>query len=64
MLVVGASGSGKSTFANCINGLIPFKTKGNITGELYIIIEMQPLVVYMIDLMLLVQFYKIQMDSS
>lgn len=36
VLVVGASGSGKSTFANCINGLIPFKTKGNITGELYI----------------------------
>ncbi|HHW9260312.1 TPA: ABC transporter ATP-binding protein [Staphylococcus aureus] len=36
VLVVGASGSGKSTFANCINGLIPFKTRGNITGELYI----------------------------
>ncbi|MCR0682451.1 ABC transporter ATP-binding protein [Staphylococcus aureus] len=36
VLVVGASGSGKSTFANCINGLIPFKTKGNVTGELHI----------------------------
>ncbi|HCX2391338.1 TPA: ABC transporter ATP-binding protein [Staphylococcus aureus] len=36
VLVVGASGSGKSTFANCINGLITFKTRGNITGELYI----------------------------
>lgn len=27
VLVVGASGSGKSTFANCINGLIHLKLK-------------------------------------
>ncbi|MBO1199045.1 ABC transporter ATP-binding protein [Staphylococcus simiae] len=36
VLVIGASGSGKSTFLNCINGLIPFKIKGDIKGELYI----------------------------
>ena len=64
MLVVGASGSGKSTFANCINGLIPFKTKGNITGELYINNQDATVSCLHDDLMLLVQFYKIQMDSS
>lgn len=36
VLVVGASGSGKSTFINCINGLIPFKYKGNLSGKIYI----------------------------
>lgn len=34
ILVCGASGSGKSTFANCINGLIPFSYNGKIEGTL------------------------------
>lgn len=36
VLVVGASGSGKSTFVNCINGLIPFKYEGDLTGQITI----------------------------
>jgi len=33
ILICGASGSGKSTIGNCINGLIPFSMNGNIEGE-------------------------------
>jgi len=33
ILVAGLSGSGKSTLGNCLNGLIPFVYKGEITGE-------------------------------
>lgn len=36
VLVVGASGSGKSTFINCINGLIPNKYEGELTGKIEI----------------------------
>lgn len=36
VLIAGASGSGKSTIANCINGMIPFRFKGKITGSLTI----------------------------
>lgn len=36
VLVVGVLGSGKLIFVNCINGLILFKIKGNVIGELYI----------------------------
>lgn len=36
VLIVGASGSGKSTFINCINGLIPFKYKGELSGSICI----------------------------
>lgn len=36
VLIVGASGSGKSTFVNCINGLIPFKYEGDLTGQIII----------------------------
>lgn len=35
-MVVGASGSGKSTFINCINGLIPNKYEGELTGKIEI----------------------------
>ena len=34
ILICGASGSGKSTIGNCINGLIPFSLNGKITGSL------------------------------
>ncbi len=34
ILICGASGSGKSTIGNCINGLIPFSLNGRITGSL------------------------------
>lgn len=34
VLIVGGSGSGKSTVANCINGIIPFCFKGDIKGKL------------------------------
>ena len=36
VVIVGASGSGKSTIGHCINGLIPFSYKGDITGSLTI----------------------------
>ncbi len=36
ILIVGPSGSGKSTISNCINGLVPFKYKGEISGSLKI----------------------------
>lgn len=36
VLIVGASGSGKSTISNAINGLIPFKYEGDISGSLKI----------------------------
>jgi len=36
VLIVGPSGCGKSTLINCINGLIPFTYKGEITGSLKI----------------------------
>ncbi|MGX7023434.1 ABC transporter ATP-binding protein [Vagococcus hydrophili] len=36
LLVIGSSGSGKSTFGNCLNGLIPNIYKGELTGEVYI----------------------------
>ncbi len=34
VLILGPSGCGKSTLMNCINGLIPFSYKGEITGSL------------------------------
>ena len=34
ILIVGASGSGKSNLGHCINGLIPFSYKGQIEGSL------------------------------
>ena len=34
VLIAGPSGCGKSTLAHCINGLIPFSYKGEITGTL------------------------------
>ena len=34
ILIAGPSGCGKSTLGNCINGLIPFAYKGEITGSL------------------------------
>lgn len=34
VLIVGPSGCGKSTLAHCINGLVPFAYKGEITGSL------------------------------
>ena len=34
ILIAGPSGCGKSTLGNCINGLIPFAFKGEITGSL------------------------------
>lgn len=36
VLIAGPSGSGKSTLGHCINGLIPFSYKGEITGSLKI----------------------------
>lgn len=36
VLIAGASGSGKSTVGNCINGLIPFAYPGQKTGSLLI----------------------------
>lgn len=36
LLIVGPSGCGKSTIAHCINGLIPFSYKGEMTGSLTI----------------------------
>ena len=36
ILIAGASGSGKSTIASCINGLIPFSYKGESTGKLLV----------------------------
>lgn len=36
VLIVGSSGSGKSTISNAINGLIPFKYEGDISGSLKI----------------------------
>ena len=36
ILIAGASGSGKSTVAHCINGLIPFSYQGEMTGSLKI----------------------------
>ena len=33
VLIIGASGSGKSTIAKCINGLIPSTDKGKLDGE-------------------------------
>ena len=36
ILVIGASGSGKSTFGNCLNGLIPNIYKGDLSGEVLI----------------------------
>ncbi|WP_313892118.1 ABC transporter ATP-binding protein [Psychrobacillus sp.] len=37
--IVGPSGSGKSTLVHCLNGLVPFAYKGNITGSLKILNE-------------------------
>lgn len=34
ILIAGPSGCGKSTLAHCINGLIPFSYKGEMTGSL------------------------------
>lgn len=34
VLIVGPSGCGKSTLVHCINGLIPFSYKGEMTGSL------------------------------
>ncbi len=36
VLIAGASGSGKSTIASCINGLIPFAYPGSSTGKLLV----------------------------
>ena len=36
VLIAGASGSGKSTIASCINGLIPFAYPGTSTGKLLV----------------------------
>ena len=36
VLIAGASGSGKSTIASCINGLIPFAYPGKSTGKLLV----------------------------
>jgi len=36
VLIAGASGSGKSTIANCINGLIPFAYPGKSTGKVLV----------------------------
>ena len=34
LLITGPSGCGKSTLAHCVNGLIPFSYKGNMSGSL------------------------------
>ncbi len=36
VLLLGASGSGKSTFIQCLNGLVPKITGGNLEGEIVI----------------------------
>ena len=36
ILIAGASGSGKSTVASCINGLIPHAYPGKITGKVLV----------------------------
>lgn len=36
VLVIGASGSGKSTFGQCLNGLIPSVYPGEITGDILV----------------------------
>lgn len=36
ILIAGASGSGKSTVANCINGLIPYAYPGQVTGKVLV----------------------------
>ena len=36
ILIAGPSGCGKSTLGNCLNGLIPFSYKGEMTGSLTI----------------------------
>ncbi|KAB3548051.1 MAG: ATP-binding cassette domain-containing protein [ANME-2 cluster archaeon] len=36
VLLLGASGSGKSTFIQCLNGLVPKVTGGNLEGEIVI----------------------------
>lgn len=36
VLIAGASGSGKSTMASCINGLIPYSYPGNVTGKVLV----------------------------
>ena len=36
ILIAGPSGCGKSTLIHCINGLIPFSYKGEMTGSLKI----------------------------
>lgn len=36
VLIAGPSGCGKSTIAHCLNGLIPFSYRGNMTGSLKI----------------------------
>ena len=36
ILIAGASGSGKSTIASCINGLIPYAYPGKITGKVLV----------------------------
>lgn len=39
VLIAGVSGCGKSTLVHCMNGLIPFSYKGEITGELKLLGE-------------------------
>ncbi|MEL0628026.1 ABC transporter ATP-binding protein [Psychromonas aquatilis] len=36
IVIIGASGSGKSTIGRCLNGLIPHAIKGQSTGDLHI----------------------------
>ena len=36
ILIAGASGCGKSTLASCINGLVPFRYQGEMTGKLIV----------------------------
>ena len=36
ILIAGPSGSGKSTLGSCLNGLVPFNSKGIITGSLQV----------------------------
>ena len=37
VVIVGPSGFGKNTLAHCLNGLIPFSYKGEVTGSLKIL---------------------------